>query len=435
MTYAPRPTPILLALLLACAPALAQPTPSVDAPPNVLALPVEPGLPALPARVTLPELLELVRWRNPTLAAERVRIDAARADLITAGTLPNPTFSAARQRGTPGEPSEREVAIEQPLPIFGQRGLRQENARLGIRTTQAQRDAAVAETLRSAAKAFVGLQIAQERERSWRAAEADFGLAARIVIGQVEAGARSRYERTRIEVETAAIASHTEELQAATAEAAAQLAVLVGMPGWRPAVAERPALPPVLPGTSALWLQAQERLPTVRAALAEEAQARQRIEVERREAWPVPAIGVGRLRDGEGRHNIIGVSVTIPLFDRNQGPIARARAEADEQRLRREAVLREAEAELQRAADQYQRRRQLAERYERQAMALLPELRRMAQDAYTLGSGGILEFIDALQAVSERQTAYLDLLEAALQADLDLQAASGAFGRSEGAPG
>lgn len=432
MTHAPRPTLLLLALLLACAPARAQ-APAADAPPALQALPVEAGLPALPAQVTLPELLELVRWRNPTLAAERLRIDAARADLITAGTLPNPTLSTSRQRGTPGEASEREVAIEQPLPIFGQRGLRQENARLGIRTTQAQRDAAVADMLRTAARAYIALQVAQERERSWREAEADFERAARIVIGQVEAGARSRYERTRIEVEAAAIASRTDELQAATAEAAAQLAALVGTPGWRPVAAGRPALPPVLPGTGVLWLQAQERLPAVRAALAEEAQARQRIEVERREAWPVPAIGVGRLRDGEGRHNIIGVSVTIPLFDRNQGPIARARAEADEQRLRREAVLREAEAELQRAADQYQRRRQLAERYERQAMALLPELRRMAQDAYTLGSGGILEFIDALQAVTERQATYLDLLETALQADQDLQAASGAFGRPEDA--
>ncbi len=414
---------IVLAAALAVAHAAADPLP--EAPP---ALPVQSGFDPLPDRPTLEEFLELVRWRSPALAVERTRVDAARADRLTAGALPNPTVSGRHQPGRRGEPGERELAIEQPLPVFGQRGYRIRHAELGIGAAQAQVAQGTADVLRDAAQAYVALQVAQARETRWREALGDVEAAECIVAGQVEAGARSRYERTRVEVERAALSAQAEAMQAARAQAASRLAALAGAPGWQPRAEGVPRLPAAPPPAGLLWADAQERLPAVRAARAEEAQARQRIELERREAWPVPVVGVGRLRDADGRHTVLGVSVTVPLFDRNEGPIARARAEADGQRLRRDAVVRAAETELLRAADQFQRRRALADRYAQQALAPLPELRRMAQDAYTLGRGGILEFIDALQAVAERQTTYLDLLEDALQAELDLRAATGALG-------
>jgi cobalt-zinc-cadmium efflux system outer membrane protein len=381
----------------------------------------------LPEAIGLPAFLELVRWNSPALRTERLRVDAARADLVTAGTLPNPLLSTSRQPGIRGESGERQVAVEQPLPIFGQRGLRVENARLGIAAARDQVAVGVAGVLREAGRGFVALQVAQERERRLHEAQRDLEAAARIVRAQVKAGVRSRYERTRIEVEQAGMASRAEESRARTADAASRLAAAVGAPGWRPEAVGLPALPAPQPDVAALWQDAQARLPELRSARSEEALARQRIEVERREAWPVPAVGVGRLRDAEGRHTIVGVSVTIPLFDRNQGPIARARVEAEARRLQRDAVALAAEAELRRAADQFQRRRALAARYEAEGLARVPELRRMAEDFYTLGNGGILEFIDAIQAVAERRIAWLDLVEGAMVAELDLRMAAGDF--------
>ncbi|WP_295855566.1 TolC family protein [uncultured Xylophilus sp.] len=413
---------------LACGALLLLATPSAPAEERPPALPVEPGAAALPDVLTLDTWLELVRWRSPALAVERVGIDAARADVVTAGTLPNPVVSSSRQAGRRGAASEHEAAIEQPLPIFGQRGLRQANARLGVRAVRARVDAQVASVQREAGLAFLALQAADARVRLEEALLADFDDAARIVAGQVEAGSRSRYERTRIEVERAALSAAAERQRAEAAEAAARLALQVGAPGWRPRTAAPPTLPAPAAAASQLWSTARERLPAVRAARADAAQARQRIDLERREAWPVPSFGVGRVRDGEGRHTVLGVAVAIPLFDRNQGPIARARAEADALVLRQDAVERQAEADLQRAADQFARRRALAERYQQEALAPLPELRRMARDAYTLGRGGILEFIDALTSAAEREATQLDLLEAALAAELDLRFATGQAG-------
>lgn len=149
------------------------------------------------------------------------------------------------------------------------------------------------------------------------------------------------------------------------------------------------------------------------------------VAVERREALPTVSVGVGQLRDGDGRHAVLGVSVEIPLFDRREGPIARANAVAKESRQRRRAVILAAQAELGRAIDQFQQLQRVAERFDADSLSALPELERMARDAYRLGRGSILELIDALLAGTEKQIAHVELIEAVLKAEVAVRAASG----------
>ena len=141
---------------------------------------------------------------------------------------------------------------------------------------------------------------------------------------------------------------------------------------------------------------------------------------------------------------LLGISVEIPLFDRREGPIARAHAVADESRQRRRAVLLTAEAELGRTVDQFQRAQRISERFEADSLTALSELERMARDAYRLGRGGILELIDALLAGAEKRIAHIQLVEAIagaekriahiqlveamLKAEVAVRAASGKLG-------
>lgn len=377
---------------------------------------------ARPPGLSLTEFLALVRRESPALQADRSLVDMARADLRTASTLPNPALSHARGAG------DRQTTIEQALPVFGQRGLRMEGAQRGIDSARANVDALAADALRGAAETFVTLLAAQERTQRWQAANEALAAAAVIVEGQVAAGARSRYDLARIRVEAAHLGMRLDQAATAEADASAQLAATVGATGWRPRAigSLRPA---VGNGDFAVrWDRARTRLPAVRAALASEELARTLVAVERREAWPTPRIGVGRLRDGEGRHALVGVSVEIPLFDRREGPIARARAVADESRQRRCAVILAAEAELGRSVDQFQRLHRLTERFEADSLAALPALERMARDAYQLGRGSILELIDALLAGAEKRIAHVELVESVLKAEVAVRAASGELG-------
>jgi len=411
VTDAPRP---------AFAPAL--PPPAAASMPKLTALDSEADGRARPAGVSLVEFLAMVRRESPALLADRSLVDMARADLRTAATLPNPAVSYSRGAG------DRQVSVQQPLPIFGQRGLRMEGARKAIDSASANVDALAADALRSAAETFATLLAAQERTRRWSEAREALAEAAAIVEGQVAAGARSRYDLARIRVEAAQLAMREEQAEATEANTAAQLAAAVGATGWRPRAIGSPR-PAVGTGDFAgRWERARAQLPAVRAAVASEALAETLIAVERREAWPTPSVGVGHLRDGDGRHMLLGVSVEIPLFDRREGPIARARAVADESRQRRRAVLLAAEAELGRTVDQFQHAQRISERFEADTLTALSELERMARDAYRLGRGGILELIDALLAGAEKRIAHIELVEAMLKAEVAVHVASGELG-------
>ncbi|WPB55528.1 TolC family protein [Xylophilus sp. GOD-11R] len=419
-TWIHRAAPILL-LCAGMEGAAAQARPAAVPPPAVFTLPAGDIASSRPPQLSLDTFLALVRSENPALLADRYLVDMARADLRTASTLPNPAISHGRGAG------ERQTAIEQPIPLFGQRGMRMEGARRGIDATAANVEALAAGTLRDAAGAFVALLAAQERADRWSEAQGALAEAAAIVEGQVSAGARSRYDLTRIRVETANLAMRLAQAEAAEAAAASEVAAFVGAPDWRPRAVG--SLRPAADSGrfDSRWQVARERLPSVRAALAAERLAETLIEVERREALPTPSVGVGRLHDADGRHTLIGVSVEIPLFDRRQGPIERARAQADESRQRRRAVVADAEATLRRSVDQFQRLQRLTDRFGEEGLSQLPELGRMARDAYQLGRGSILELIDAILSGTEKQVAYTELQEQVLRAEVEVRSASGAF--------
>lgn len=383
----------------------------------------EPAKIALGESIGLQQLLDLVKHYSPSLQAERSQVLMAQADLMSAQTFSNPSLSFTSKRG------EQQTMLSADVPIFGQRGKRIEGAQAGIEAARAQLRLAYADALQDAARDFMSLLVAQEREKRWVDAKQDLETAARIVSGQVQAGARSQYDLTRLDIERATLDAQLSQAQSATYEASARVAADVGEPAWRPR-AEGSIVPRwAALSFDAMWPQAQQRLPVVRAALAQQAYAEKIIEVERREAYPTPNFAVGQARNGrEDKNMAVGVSIAIPLFDRNQGPIARAEAEAQGTRLRSRATILAAEGELRRATDQLNRRQQLTERFEKEGLAQVPKLRQMAQDSYTLGRGGILELVDAIQAVAEKKNTYLDLLEAALQAEVDVRVASGELG-------
>jgi len=167
-------------------------------------------------------------------------------------------------------------------------------------------------------------------------------------------------------------------------------------------------------------------LPVLVAAQAELDQLRHKVELERREALPTPSVSVARVRNRlDGNYNQIGVSVELPLFDRREGPIARAQVEAEQAQLRYDAALIEARTELQRAIKQLKLRRDAVRAYEKQGLAQIAPLNQMAQDAYKLGQGSILELIDSLGSINEHRLEHLDLVKEMMLAEWQVRVASG----------
>lgn len=371
--------------------------------------------------VTLEEYLRLVVRNQPSLAADRLETGLARADTRTASAFPNPTASAY------GKPGEHGVGIEQPIPIFGQRGLRIENAKKGEMTAAAHVDVAVNTALNEAALAFNELLVAQKRVEVWQDAQQSLDKAAYIVRGQIEAGARSKYDGSRLALQLAQMGMQVAKAKAALRAAATHAAQVAAIPRWNArAEGSVQTLEQQLPDYETLWAQAGTRLPALRSAQAELDQARHKIDVARRDALPTPSVGVTRVKSrGDGNYTQWGVSMEIPLFDHNQGAIDRAKMEAEQAELRWQAANRNAQSELYGALQQLELKRESVHAYEKQGLSQIDPLKQMAGDAYRLGQGGILELIDALGSITEHRLEYLDLVKDYLDAEWQVRLASG----------
>ena len=286
----------------------------------------------------------------------------------------------------------------------------------------------MATTLNDAATAFIDLLMTQQRLKVWQEAQEALNSAGNIVRGQIEAGARSRYDGARLSLQQAQMAMQVSQAQSDWQDAASHAAALAALPQWAPrATGSLQAVPVAqLLHEQELWEAARLRLPALVAAQAELDQLRHKVELERREALPTPSISVARVRNRlDGNYNQIGVSVELPLFDRREGPIARAQVEAEQAQLRYDAALIEARTELQRAIRQLKLRRDAVRAYEKQGLAQIAPLNQMAQDAYKLGQGSILELIDSLGSINEHRLEHLDLVKEMMLAEWQVRVASG----------
>ncbi|GAA0593212.1 TolC family protein [Craurococcus roseus] len=385
--------------------AVAAPAPAVPETPGA-------GVPAVV--VASPgQAVDIALSRAPVLRSAEAGRRAALGELVQAGLPPNPearldnqSFAASGPyRG--GSPLETGVGLSQRIETGGKRQARVEASGRALALTGLDAEAVrldlAREVVRALAGAVAGARAAEiSRERVRLADEV-----LRATRARVEAGREPFVQQRRAEVarETAAVGFERSQREAAAARRA--LAVLLAVPrvevaadraawfddlGPRPDPARAPALPP-------------GQLDQVRLdALVD--QRRAELDLQRRIAVPDVTVNgaVSRFREASqtaaGTAFVLGLSVPLPVFDRNQGNILRAgaevnRAEADAERgrLHLDAALADAERRLDqawRAADSLRR-------------AVLPAAREaagFAREGYAAGKFSLLEVLDAQGALS-----------------------------------
>lgn len=390
-----------------------------------------PG-PTLPEAVTVDDVLRLLREHSPRGSADRARADVARAEIVAAAVLPNPSLSYSGlqifQGQSTGAETQHQITVEQPLLIFSQRAERRDAAVLGVDVARVRAQVSYAERALAVRQLFATLLARQERVTRLEAALADLERVETVVKGRVAAGDKSRYDALRIEVESRGLMVQIASARAEADDNSGRIAALLGFSGWRPR-----ALGDLQPSASlaldpdALWKRAQEVRPSLALARRNEALARGGIALARRERLPVPAValGVQRTREVGGTSVFVGVSVPVPLFDRGQGPLARATADAHAAELEREAAVAEAHADLDRAAVLLAQRRAAFATAEREVMVRLPTLRKMAEDSYREGRGTILDLLDAFRVLKDARLAHLDVMLDVKLAEVDAQVSAG----------
>lgn len=432
----------LAAPLLLAAPARAGEPPSVPAlPPAAPAVPSgaavapssaapageSPGSAPKPASapqdVTIEEVLRLLRQKSPRAAAQQAAVDVAKAEVAVAGTYPNPRLGYFTYGGLVQSDyvngSQHQLTLDVPLLVGGQVGARRAAAEAGVGAAQAQVTAARADLATQARILFVGLLAQQERVRVAKETLADVQRAKVVVEGRSQSGTMSAYDLLRVETDAQAKVAEVAQAEADEEDAARRLAVLLGQPGWRPRAvgAFKPAAA----------LPAPASPPAVEAAKKDQQAAVARVGVAEREWLPTPVVSLGAFATtaGFGLAGYVGLSLDLPIANQGQGAVARANAEARAADLSRSATEAEAGAELSRAQRALEARRKALEGYQQTVAAKGPALRQMAEDAYKLGQGGVLDLLDTLRTLGEIRAAQVEYTERVLLAEIDVLSASG----------
>jgi cobalt-zinc-cadmium efflux system outer membrane protein len=377
--------------------------------------------------LTLARALEILAGDSPRTAAVRSRVGEARADLVAAKVLPNPALDYAGTRlrsGTnTGAAVVDQVGAEWPILVFGQRKARSGAATSGIAAMEAHVAADLAERARDVRSAFGDLLAQQERTCILEEARADLERVAKIVAGRENAGEASDYESLRVQTEFRAMDALLGDARGDLADARGRLAVLLGRPGTTPRAVGELQLDTATPlDLEALWAIALQRLPALSAAQKDEEAASAAVHAARRDALPVPVLsgGVELTQDAQSRSATFGISIPLPILDRNQGAIARAQVREDEAVLERKAIVAETRADLERAVEVAAERRAALAEIDASVSTRLPEMRSMAEAAYREGRGDILELLDAFRSLTATRLARVDAFAGAAHADADL---------------
>ncbi|HEY3076948.1 MAG TPA: TolC family protein [Burkholderiales bacterium] len=381
--------------------------------------------------MTLDEVLRIVE-RSPRVAVSQREADIARAERAQAGAFANPTLSLGRSTPSSGErtvfdaSSQQQATVELPVPIFGQRGARVRAADLQVGRAESQLRLTVVETKRLAALEFIRLAAAQESLTARRAALADVERIRGLVAGRQESGMASRYDLARADAERALANLGVQRALNELNEHSAALAALVDSPGWRPQ-----------PAVSLMQLQSALGEPTddvagnpaLRVARDETAAAQARVELARRERFPVPAVQLGRTWTSGpfGAANFVGVASEIPILDTRRALEDKAVAEHGAARERERGLSAVVRSDFERQREALNVRREALARFERDVFERQSAFLEMAESAYRLGRGTLFELLDARRTQLEATLARAELLGAIAETQLELRALSGSL--------
>jgi outer membrane protein TolC len=291
-------------------------------------------VPQWPPRAWDIETLSLAAFYfSPALDAARARTEETQAAVVTAGGRPNPTLSLA-----PGIPSPYLFSLDFTIPVetAGKRGHRLQIARSlneAARFDLANAAWKVRSEVRAALLKYLLASRSLDLSRSEEQVRADELklLEQRLAVGEIP---RPDVDPARISLSQAHLAIRTAEGQLAESKAA--LAASIGIPvaGLRNSQFSWPDLdaPPNVDSLSTNQIQHDavvSRL-DVRRSLAQYAAAEADLQLEIAKQYPDVQIGPGYTYEEGNSFFTVGFSTTLPIFNRNQGPIAEAEARRKE---------------------------------------------------------------------------------------------------------
>jgi outer membrane protein TolC len=374
---------------------------------------------ALAQELTESQLVDLIVRDGAESRVIRLDAEVVRREQAARTVLSNPSIAYTRE----GAGYTEFLQVEQFLPIFGSRRALVRAGAAATLVAEAERDGRLWQ-LRADAGALVARLLA-EQERlevaaiTIREVERIIGL---LRIREKE-GEGSRFDRLRAEQELADARQISLEAAASAADVRATIAAVVADSTRVTRVSGTLYVDRVIPAVDVLT----ERALTMRGELRALSAATQRFRLEadaaRRAKLPAPTIvgGLKRADGTAGRESggLLGVNVTLPLFDSGRRESARWLAEFERTEAERALATQRIRAQVAATREVLELRQQAVRAADTASPA--SELTTIAEISYTEGEAGILELLDAHRTAARARIRAIDMRLAARLTQIALE--------------
>jgi cobalt-zinc-cadmium efflux system outer membrane protein len=374
------------------------------------------------AGLSLPEALAAAFAQNPELAAAGREVGVAEGERRQAGLLPNPELSWEAE-DTRRDTRTTTITLSQPFELGGKRGARVAVATTGQAIAQLELErqrnglrADVVQAFHTALRAQTALELAQQSQ-----ALTERGL--RVVQGRVTAGQASPVEATRAQVQLAQAQSEVRRAASQRSVAYQALARLTGSPLATFDQLQAANLSPGAAPTAEALLDKVEQTAEWRLAAAQVERGEASLGSEKAQRIPDLTVSLGSQysREDRERVNVVGLSMPLPLFDRNQGNVLVAARRADQARDLRNAVELRLRSETRSALSQWATAMQEVQAYDRTILPSAQQAVDTATRGFEMGKFAFLDVLDAQRTLIEARGLYLDALAAATDARAQLE--------------
>lgn len=377
------------------------------------------------APLSAEEVVSRVLDVHPGLSEALEAVEEAKGHALQEGLWPNPEFEFGGEGIHSNRGGDLFAGIAQHVPLFGSRALARKAAESGIAAADQQALQRKKELTALAKGAFYNALAAVEERRVAETNLANAAGIAEMTRQRFEAGDTAEMDWLRASADETHHRAELEVLRFQERTTLAALALLCNIPLTDtiqlegilqpekeafPATEELATLLEDAPGQRAVEFEAEEALGEVKSL--------------KREALPEPDIHVGWRQERSDKQNAVDftISFDLPLFNRNQGAIAEARARARRLEAQRRAQIINGHQQALSLWGDGRAALAEAEILRAETFPKLEEALEALQTALRLGGISLFEVLAAQQEVAEMRIHLLDLDRRARKSLIELEA-------------
>ena len=389
---------------------------------------IPPGAAATGENLTLDEAIRESLSADPSIHAAAESISLAQADLLTNSLIPNPTFTADGifipiRKFTPerpGGPPQTDFQLGYPIDwfLFGKRAAAIASGKAGVDVSGADFANFVRQRLSSTISAFYDILEAKELLVVARENLTNLQKVQKIIEAKKIAGGSAGIEVHRIRLASFDAQREVHRSETVVVAAKASLQALLGRRGDAPnfdvagsLAVPRPTTP--LSADDAFALAEQYR-PDIISVQRQIAKAEADIRVEMSKAYPTVTPAVALTRQYQKTLGIpdastydVYLSMSVPLFDRNQGNIKKAHAVLAQNHYLLRGQLNDLRSEIAQAVQDFKVAHTNVTTDDPKALESARKVRDGIENAYKLGGRPLLEVLDAERAYRDTYKLYI----------------------------